>query len=113
MSNTPKNQLTKKQARQTFIYRDGQLYWKHTGFNRKMDRPVGTDGNCRYRRVGMRLNGGKLKCYQVHNLIWNFFNGKIREGLEIDHIDRDGFNNDIDNLRIVTHQENMMNRSII
>jgi len=37
-------------------------------------------------------------------------NGPIPEGLFIDHINRVRFDNRINNLRLVTHSENMLNR---
>ena len=36
-------------------------------------------------------------------------NGKIPNGMEIDHIDRDKQNNKLSNLRVVTPHENMLN----
>lgn len=44
-----------------------------------------------------------------HRLVWETFNGKIPSGMEIDHIDSNKQNNCIDNLRCVTHYENMNN----
>ena len=46
---------------------------------------------------------------RIHRLVWEAFNGPIPKGLEIDHIDTDGTNNRLDNLRLVTHTENMNN----
>lgn len=57
----------------------------------------------RYWRV--KVNG---KMYSVHRIIYELIYGKI-EG-EIDHIDRNGFNNSIDNLRDQTHSQNCFNR---
>lgn len=50
---------------------------------------------------------GKTKL--VHRLMWEIFNGKIEDGMEIDHIDTDRLNNDINNLRVVTPSENRRN----
>ncbi|WKV16793.1 HNH endonuclease [Escherichia phage PH1061] len=38
--------------------------------------------------------------------------GPLPDGMEVDHIDRDGHNNRIDNLRIVTRQVNVCNTSV-
>lgn len=43
-----------------------------------------------------------------HRLVWETFKGKIKEGLEIDHIDGDKHNNKLENLRTVTRSENML-----
>jgi len=45
----------------------------------------------------------------IHRLVYQAFVGKIPEGMEIDHIDRNPSNNKLDNLRLVTHQQNMFN----
>jgi len=44
---------------------------------------------------------------RVHRIVWELHNGPVPEGLEIDHIDGDKQNNDIINLRIVSHSENL------
>ena len=45
-----------------------------------------------------------------HQVIWEQVNGPVPEGFEIDHKDGDGLNNKIDNLRLVTHSQNMQNQ---
>lgn len=45
----------------------------------------------------------------VHRIIWETFNGEIPDGFEIDHVDTHTDNNCLDNLRLVTHKENMNN----
>ena len=41
--------------------------------------------------------------------MWEVFYGKIPEGYEIDHIDRNPSNNALNNLRLVTPSENAKN----
>lgn len=53
-------------------------------------------------------NGKQLVLYR-HRVIWHYFNGEIPIGLQIDHIDGNRKNNRLDNLRLVTHKENMNN----
>ena len=48
----------------------------------------------------------------VHRAKWEYFNGEIPEGLEVDHIIpvRNGGTNKLSNLRLVSHKGNMNNQ---
>ena len=50
---------------------------------------------------------GKQKLFSVHLLVWESFNGKSPEGMEINHIDEDKSNNSLENLNLMTHKENV------
>ena len=56
------------------------------------------------------INFKTLKPKQVHQLIALTFIPNPNDKKMVDHIDRNPSNNSIDNLRWVTHQENMWNR---
>jgi len=43
-----------------------------------------------------------------HRLVYETYVGKIKSGFELDHIDGDKHNNNLSNLRLVTHSENML-----
>ena len=47
---------------------------------------------------------------KAHRFVYEYFNGPIPDGLQIDHINRDKADNRINNLRAVTQHENMQNR---
>ena len=47
-----------------------------------------------------------------HRIIWKAFNGKIPNGYDIDHIDGNHLNNRLDNLQLITHNENIKKRDI-
>ncbi len=70
------------------------------GKSRVLD-TVGPDGY-------VRLWVNHKLCY-AHRIIWEFVNGSIPEGGEIDHIDGDRSNNRIVNLRLVTSGQNGQN----
>ena len=65
-----------------------------------------------------KKNNGYLKCivrkhgqpgvkgYHVHRFIWESFNGLIPDGKEINHIDGNKKNNKLQNLQLLTHQQN-------
>lgn len=55
----------------------------------------------------------KGKHYAIHRMIWETFRHEIPKSMEIDHIDGDKSNNSIDNLRCVTHIENVMNSNTV
>lgn len=62
-------------------------------------------GQTFYARRHKVVNGKKLTI-RMHNEILGF-----QEGKEIDHINRNGLNNQRKNLRFVTHQENLRNKT--
>lgn len=49
--------------------------------------------------------GGKLQ----HRIVWETFNGQIPDGLEIDHLNTIRTDNRLENLRVCTKSENMLN----
>lgn len=50
---------------------------------------------------------GKVFSLRVHTIVAHFFIRPCPENMEIDHIDRNRKNNNVKNLRYVTHKENM------
>jgi hypothetical protein len=54
------------------------------------------------------LSDGKGNPHQtlIHRFIWEYFNGKIPDSLTVDHIDEDKTNNRINNLQLLTREEN-------
>lgn len=51
----------------------------------------------------------KGKNYLVHRIIWCMINGEIDNSLVIDHVDGNGFNNNIKNIRLVESEFNTRN----
>lgn len=46
----------------------------------------------------------------LSRLLYVWFIGDIREGFVVDHIDNDPFNNNLDNLRVITIEQNIRKR---
>ena len=91
-------------------YIDGELYWKEDrkpGI-KKGDRAGGVDiiKGKPYRKL--TVCGNRLK---YHRVVFAIFNGRFPKD-EIDHVDGNGLNNKIENLREVTRLENMKNRKM-
>ena len=54
----------------------------------------------------------RQKKYYCHRVVWQLNNGEIPEGFVIDHIDGNGLNNNICNLRAVPHRANIQNSKV-
>lgn len=86
-----------------FEYRDGELYWtEDRGYNKTKGKRAGRVGTNGYRVVTI----SKKKHYE-HRLIWEMHNGPIPDGMEIDHINRIRDDNRIENLQLLSHQDNL------
>lgn len=59
----------------------------------------------RYYSVKFYKNGSN-KTIRVAKLVFEAFNGKIPEGFQINHIDENTFNNNIENLNLLTPSQN-------
>jgi hypothetical protein len=50
---------------------------------------------------------GKYKHRPIHRVLWEAFNGRIPKGIEVNHINLNRQDNRLENLEIVTHQQNI------
>lgn len=81
-------------------------------------RKVSTRGHAKGAKVGcIWRKGGEAYIttrvdgvqYHVHRLIWFMQVGKIPDGMQIDHVNHDGTDNRLENLRIVSPRGNSRN----
>lgn len=90
----------------------GKLYWRpcpgrNASWNAQhADREAFVNVHCQGYRAG-RLD---YVAYFAHRVIWAMCYGEDPEG-QIDHVDHDRMNNRLENLRVVSHQENHRNTS--
>lgn len=90
-----------------FYYKDGELHWISIP---KGKMSPGSIAGC-IKKDGYVYVGFKNAKIMAHRIIWEMHNGKIPEGMEIDHINHTRDDNRIENLRVVTHSENNRNIS--
>lgn len=77
------------------------LDYMHTGkaVERKKGNFAGYDG------VDLWKNGS-VSVFLVQRIVWESFNGKIPEGMQVNHINEDKHDNRLDNLNLMTSKEN-------
>lgn len=99
-------EITQACVRELFDYdpESGVLIAKKRQKGRKFGKPVG----CKSGNYLLAMVEGRL--YKVHRLIFLWHHGYMPE--VIDHIDRNGMNNRIENLRAATPLQNTANRGL-
>ena len=86
-----------------YLDEDFVIYYWNKRLNKLMQRPLYKDKDG-YQRVNTKI--GKKR---VHRVIYETFVGPIPDGYEIDHFNNIRDDNRLENLRCVTHKENMNN----
>jgi hypothetical protein len=86
----------------------GLFWWRKQGPRgsaRNLFKPAGNiHKEYKYARLGI-----KGKVYKAHRIAWLLYYKQDPGPFQIDHIDRDKNNNKINNLRLVTNQQNTFN----
>jgi hypothetical protein len=91
-----------------FYYEDGHLFRKvATGPTTKVGDKAGGINGKGY--ICVRLFNKK---FMAHRIIWNILKGDIPKGFEVDHVDGNKTNNKIENLRLATRSQNMLNKKL-
>lgn len=62
---------------------------------------------CGYLALTLQMPDGTIHSIMAHRIIWEWANGPIPEGMQINHKDLNKQNNRIDNLELATNLENM------
>ena len=88
----------------TYVPETGDVLWVGTGKHRPAGVACGSLDKEGYLRV--RFQSKQIAC---HRLAWALFHGEWPKGL-IDHINRNPADNRIENLRVVTDEQNSTNR---
>lgn len=60
------------------------------------------DGTVKLKAPVIRIGEAR---FLVKNYMWEVFNGKVPEGMVLEHIDKNRYNNSLDNLRIVKKED--------
>lgn len=87
------------------IEKDGSIYSKY--WNKPLKEIKVNNKNYYYNFL--KTKNGKKEYFLRHRVIWSFFNGEIPDDMEIDHINGNSTDNRLENLRCVTHSDNMNN----
>lgn len=92
---------------------NGKLFWKDHWNESTKTRLIGKEcGSIKLGPTGKKYLRVKISDgqYYVHQLVYFIETGLVDSKMHIDHIDGNGLNNKINNLRLVTHRKNQQNR---
>ena len=100
--------ITQERVKFLFDYKDGKLFWKNKSHPRSHAH-VGSEagGSAHHGYKSISIDG---KRHYLHRIVFLYHHGYFPE--VIDHIDNNQENNQIENLRAVSHSENMRNSRI-
>lgn len=83
--------------------REGKIFSYVSGERKERKQSLIQNG---YLGIELRIDG--KRCFSVaHKVIWETFNGKIPDGMQINHINEDKRDNRLENLELVTPSENV------
>lgn len=94
-----------------YVTKGGLIY----RYSKKQDKLIickQTKKDSGYNKITVKVNGIPRQV-DVHRIVYEAFNGEIPNGMEIDHIDTNKKNNELSNLKLCTHTENMNNPKTI
>lgn len=92
--------------------KSGSLLWLKNKPKRKAgDKAGNVNHSGKYITLHVTVSGVK-KRYLAHRIVWEMHNGQIPDGMCIDHIDGNGLNNKLSNLRVTTLSGNQRNSRI-
>lgn len=103
--------------RAEWLAENAQNLWEYTGEGSGLIWKIKRPGS---RGKGFEAGGKQLRYYAVryegkyyfcHHIVWTLFNGLIPECSIIDHKDRNGHNNKIENLSLKTTSQNSQNKA--
>ena len=102
--------ITQQRLHELFEYRDdGNLIRKVSTTNRVK---VGDVAGYRNNNNGRYYVTFNKKNYLLHRWIFMYHHGYLTNGKDVDHIDGNPGNNRIENLREITHAQNLLNSKI-
>lgn len=98
---------SQERLKELLEYRNKTLFWRETKGRRQTKKPAGNILANGYRCI--RIDNYTTT---VHRITWVWHNGSIPDGMVIDHINQNRSDNSIENLRLVTRQENHRNTKL-
>jgi len=96
--------VSRERIKELLFYNNGKFIWRKSRGSRSAGEEAGSLTDKGY--IAIKIDGVK---YKAHRLAWLYVHGKWPTG-EIDHIDQCKNNNSIENLRDISHKENMRNQ---
>ena len=97
--------LSQQELHTIFDYVEGDLVWKNKS-SALNGRVAGCIHKSGYRQIKLQN-----KVYPAHRIVWAYHYGNIDQTLQLDHINGVKHDNRVENLRLVTAQENCFHRS--
>jgi len=81
-----------------------------TVYSRKGRVLKGSVNNIGYKQIFAYRDCKQTGSYLVHRMVWETFKGSVPDGYVVDHINMDKLDNRLENLRLLTFQQNLLNR---